>query len=137
MRRCDPKQLTMKPFAAGQTILAVAEDGEPREVALGGLGMLENKPVLTLFLTTPWHPLPRDMTVNLLPPGRRLDPQGTMPHLEPGQMVQAARVAEAQLAFECRVMGTAATEGFDSYPQILFVEVLAAYQRWPRGCAIT
>ena len=143
MRRCDLGQLTLKPFAGGGPVVAVAKDGQPRVVALGGAGMAGDRPTLTLYLPSSWHMPNGELTVNLLSPGRPLHarPAGGEGseaglQLEPGASVQAARVADARLVFECRVLGHGEMDGLDGYPHVLVVEVLAAYQRWPRGCAI-
>jgi hypothetical protein len=142
MRQCDPNQLTLKPFTKGEIAVAVGEDGRAIAAALGGAGMVGKHPVLTLYLPSPWPAEARELSVNLLPAGRRWDSdsggtRGPGLNLESGQVIRSPRVAEARLAFEGRVLGGGTMTGVEGFPHVLLVEVLAAFQRWPRGCAIT
>ena len=146
MRKCDLAQLTVKPFAGGGLVVAVAEDGQPRVIALGGAGRVGHGPTLTLYLSSAWDRLPDALTVNLLSPGQRLRPLHSPVvagaagdagiRLEPGESVRVQRIADARMVFECRVLAQGSIQGLDGYSRVLVAEVLAAYQRWPRGCAI-
>jgi hypothetical protein len=142
MRRCDHTQLAFRPFSADDLVVVVGEDGEPREVALGGAGLVERRPTLTLYLPTVWEGANgQTLTVNVLPGARRLRLVDAAAAAAPfryqaSESVVAPRIADAKLAFECRVIAIGALSGLEDHPQMLVAEVLAAYQRWPRGCAI-
>jgi hypothetical protein len=134
MRPCDTEQLTVKPFAAENVVLAIGEDRVAREVVLGGAGRFESQPSLTLFLPSQTsYPVGANLTVNLLPAGRRAD-AGT--HYEDSQQVRAPLIAESRLAFECIVSATGSLDGENAGGMVV-VRILRAHQRWPRGCAIT
>jgi hypothetical protein len=144
MRRCDPVQLAFRPFAADEVVFVVPEDGVPRRVAWGGAAKLEQSPVLTLYLPKDWGwKVGEDLSVNFLPAARqrRLQddtaPEGSaeFPH-EPSESIRPARIAEARLSFECRVVAAGALAGLDGHHHVVVARVLSAYQRWPRGCAI-
>jgi len=145
MRACDPRQLAFKPFASDDLALAVAADGVARRVGWGGAGMLERRPVLTLYLPKDWGwPVGSELTVNILPASRRpsLDRAPASAgaaelRYEPSESIRPARIAEARLAFECRIVAGGPVAGLSEHGQLVVAEVLSAHQRWPRGCAIT
>jgi len=145
MRRCDPNQLAFKPFASDDVVFAVAEDGVPRRVALGGAGTLEQHPVLTLYLLADWGwQAGAELTVNLVPAARRPMPRnglaaesGAEFRYEPSESIRPTRLAEARLSFECRVLAAGTLAGLHEHTHVAVAQVLSAYQRWPRGCAIT
>ena len=126
-------------------MFAVAEDGVPRHVALGGAGILEQGPVLTLYLPRDWGwQTGRDLSVNLLSGARWLRSRNGAAvdspadfHYELSESIAPARIAEARLAFECRVVATGTLAGLDGHGYLVVAQVLSAHQRWPRGCAIT
>jgi hypothetical protein len=135
MRACDTTQLTFKPFVAGDVVLVVGEDRDVREVALGGAGRFESLPTLTLFVPPgSAYLVGSNLTVNLLPAAHRHD---VGIHFENGDSVPSPRIAESRLAFECIVVATGILDGEHAQNTIVVVRVLAAHQRWPRGCAIT
>jgi hypothetical protein len=145
MRRCDPIQLAFRPFASDDAVFAVAEDGVPRRIALGGAGTLAKNPSLTLYLPADWGwQAGTELTVNLLPAARRpmpRDGQATEDsaqfRYEPSESIRPARLTEARLAFECRLVAAGPLTGLVGHPHVVVAQVLSAYQRWPRGCAIT
>jgi hypothetical protein len=145
MRRCDLKQLTFRPFSSDDVVFVVAMDGVPVRVALGGAGLLGPSPVLTFYLPTDrgWR-IGEDLSVNLLPAARWPWPRDNQPpegnaelSLEQGESIRASRIPEARLAFECRIVATSPLAGLHGQSNVVVAEVIAAYQRWPRGCAIT
>jgi hypothetical protein len=135
MRPCSVEQLTVKPFAAEHRVLAVGEDRVAREVVLGGAGRFVSQASLTLFLPSDaGFPVGANLTVNLLPAGRRADAPN---HYEAGQRVRAPLIAESRLAFECLVIASGTLDGEHAKQSVVVARVLLAHQRWPRGCAIT
>jgi hypothetical protein len=144
MRRCDATQLAVKPFATDDRVLMVTPDRVAHTVAMGGGGRLDRREVLTLYLPADLRlPVGEAVTVNLLPASHRLarpsgdgaNEKAPLPY-EASETIQAPRIAEAKLAFECQVIATGSVTGLDAYPHLVVAEVLGAYQRWPRGCAI-
>ena len=106
-----------------------------REVALGGAGRFESLATLTLFVPPGTaYRVGSNLTVNLLPAARRHD-AGV--HFENSDSVPSPRISESRLAFECIVLTTGTLDGEHAQNGIVVVRVLAAHQRWPRGCAIT
>jgi hypothetical protein len=135
MRPCSVEQLTIKPFAAENLVLAVGEDRVAREVVLGGAGRFASQASLTLFLPLDaGFPVGANLTVNLLPVGRRAD-AGV--HYEDSRQVRAPLIAESRLAFECLVTASGTVDGDHANQNVVVARVLLAHQRWPRGCAIT
>jgi hypothetical protein len=144
MRRCDATQLAVKPFASDDVVLLVTQDKIARKVTMGGGGRMDRRAVLTLYLPPDLHlPVGETVTVNVLPATHRLARQshdGTAATAalayEAGEAMEPPRVAEARLAFDCRVIATGTVAGLADHPHMVVAQVLAAYQRWPRGCAI-
>ena len=135
MRPCDIAQLAFKPFATNDVVLVVGEDRAVHEVALGGAGRFESIPTLTLFVSSgAAYLVGSHLTVNLLLATR---PRDAAVSFENSDSVRSPRIAESRLAFECIVTATGTLDGEHVQNRILVARVVSAYQRWPRGCAIT
>ena len=129
MRRVSPQELLVKPFSIFDRqwalLVAGSERPNPMTVSWGGLGTLWNRPVATVYVRPTRFTFTLlgeepAFTLNFLPEAHRaaLDLCGgisgrdadkweaTGLHRLPGETVGAARVAEAELALECRVLAT-------------------------------
>jgi flavin reductase (DIM6/NTAB) family NADH-FMN oxidoreductase RutF len=165
MRPVDLGTLSMQPFRLLDQqwglLVAGVERPNPMTVAWGGFGTLWNRPVLTVFVRPTrftFELLARDpfFTLSFLPDewrdtlelcgtrsGRDTDKwaaSGLVP--EPSETIPVPRAAQAELAFECRVLATVDLDpkGFndpsleDLYPvsdyhRVYFGHVLAAWQK--------
>ncbi len=133
MRPCEVDQLALKPFAPDNRVMVVGEDRISRPVTFGGAGRFEETPALTLFLPEDAsYPIGSTLTVNMLTTAR---PTRGDIHLEDSEGIRAPRVADSRLSFECVVQATGLLAGENAPSAIVVVRVLAAHQRWPRGCA--
>ena len=130
MRRISPQELLVRPFTVldreWALLVAGRERPNPMTVSWGGLGTLWNRPVVTVYvrpsrftysLLEAWP----EFTLNVLAERHRraLDLCGTRSGRDtdkwretglgqrPGETVAVPRVAEAELALECRVLATA------------------------------
>ena len=127
MHRIDPKDITLRPFAALDDDWALLVAGSPRPnpmtISWGGMGTLWNRPVVTAYVRPTRftygllnaHP---EFTLNFMPGERReaLDLCGSTSGRDTdkwagakiGQLasekIQVPRVAEARLSLECRVL---------------------------------
>jgi hypothetical protein len=134
MRPCQTHELALKPFAADSIAVAIGEDRIARDVVLGGAGVFESLPALTLFVAAGAnYPVGAKLTVNLLSAAR---PADAGIHFEDSAAIPAPRIAEARLAFECVVLARGSLEGDRPQSAVVVAEVLSTHQRWPRGCAI-
>ncbi len=129
MRRVTPQDVLVRPFAIldrqWALLVAGAERPNPMTVSWGGLGTLWDRPVATVYVRPTRHTfalLDREgeFTLNFLPERHRaaLNVCGTASgrdtdkwsaaglHPAAAETVAAPRVAEAELAFECRVVAT-------------------------------
>ncbi len=129
MRRVQPDELTLKPFAVldreWALLVAGRERPNPMTVSWGGLGTLWNRPVATVYvrptrftfsLLEAWP----EFTLNVLGDRHRkaLDLCGSRSGRDtdkwreaglaqaPAETVAVPRVAQAELALECRVLAT-------------------------------
>lgn len=130
MRRITPRELLTRPFSVfdRQWALLVAGTAHPNPmtVSWGGLGTLWNHPVATVYVRPTRHTFTLlnaepSFTLSFLPEAHRaaLNLCGTLSgrdtdkwtatglHQVPGEGVPVVRVAEAELALECRVLATA------------------------------
>ncbi len=129
MRRVQPDELVLKPFTVldreWALLVAGPERPNPMTVSWGGLGTLWNRPVATVYVRPTRftfslleaHP---EFTLNVLGERHRkaLDLCGTRSGRDtdkwgetglaqlPGETVAVPRVAQAELALECRVLAT-------------------------------
>lgn len=129
MRRTTPQDLLVNPFTIldQQWALLVAGSAHPNPmtVSWGGLGTLWNRPVATVyvrptrftfsllkeepFFTLNFLPEPYRAALNVCgsTSGRNTDKwQATSLGRVPGETVPVPKVAEAELALECRVLAT-------------------------------
>ena len=129
MRRIAPHDLTTAPFTLFDRrwalLVAGRERPNPMTVSWGGLGTLWNRPVATVYVRPTRHTFTLlqaepEFTLNVLPErhraalqlcgsvsGRDTDKWGaTGLHAVAGAEVGVPRVAEAELALECRVLAT-------------------------------
>ena len=129
MRRVAPQDLTVKPFAIldrdWALLVAGAERPNPMTVSWGGLGTLWNRPVATVYVRPTRFTFSlleghAAFTLNFLGARHRkaLDLCGARSGRDtdkwretglaqaPGETVAVPRVAEAELALECRVLAT-------------------------------
>jgi flavin reductase (DIM6/NTAB) family NADH-FMN oxidoreductase RutF len=130
MHAIAPADLTLRPFhlldKQWALLVAGSERPNPMTVAWGGFGTLWNRPVVTVFVRPTrftFELLSREpsFTLSFLPDawrdalelcgtrsGRDTEKwtaSGLVP--EPSEMIPVPRVAQAELAFECRVLATA------------------------------
>jgi flavin reductase (DIM6/NTAB) family NADH-FMN oxidoreductase RutF len=129
LRRLDPKEIALKPFAALDDDWALLVGGDekpnPMTVSWGGFGTLWNRPVVTAYVRPTrftygllnGHP---EFTLNFLPEPLRaaLELCGATSGVDtdkwaaarltplPSETVKVPRVAEARLSFECRVLAS-------------------------------
>jgi flavin reductase (DIM6/NTAB) family NADH-FMN oxidoreductase RutF len=129
MRRIAPQELLATPFSIFDQqwalLVAGSDRPNPMTVSWGGLGTLWNRPVATVYVRPTrftFSLLGEEpaFTLNLLPEAHRaaLDLCGAVSgrdtdkweatglHRLPGEAVRTPRVAEAELALECRVLAT-------------------------------
>lgn len=129
MRKITPRELSVRPFSIfdRQWALLVAgrDRPNPMTVSWGGLGTLWDRPVATVYVrptrfTFSLLETEPAFTLNFLPErhrtaldlcgsrsGRDTDKwQATGLSQVPGEAVPVPRVAEAELALECRVLTT-------------------------------
>jgi flavin reductase (DIM6/NTAB) family NADH-FMN oxidoreductase RutF len=129
VRRTTPQDLLVKPFTIldqqWALLVAGSEHPNPMTVSWGGLGTLWDRPVATVYVRPTRFTFSRldaepFFTLNFLPEryraaldlcgstsGRDTDKWGaTNLSRVPGMNVPVPRVAEAELALECRVLAT-------------------------------
>ena len=129
MRRTTPQELLVKPFTIldqqWALLVAGSEHPNPMTVSWGGLGTLWDRPVATVYVrptrfTFSLLSAEPFFTLNFLPEPYRaaLDLCGSTSGRDtdkwheanlgrvPGETVPVPRVAEAELALECRVLAT-------------------------------
>ncbi len=129
MRRTTPQELLVKPFTIldqqWALLVAGSEHPNPMTVSWGGLGTLWDRPVATVYVrptrfTFSLLGAEPFFTLNFLPDPYRaaLDLCGSTSGRDtdkwreanlrrvPGETVPVPRVAEAELALECRVLAT-------------------------------
>jgi flavin reductase (DIM6/NTAB) family NADH-FMN oxidoreductase RutF len=129
MRRIAPHDLPTAPFALFDRrwalLVAGSERPNPMTVSWGGLGTLWNRPVATVYVRPTRYTFALlsaepAFTLNFLPERHRaaLELCGSVSgrdtdkwsaaglHAVAGAEVAVARVAEAELALECRVLAT-------------------------------
>ena len=129
MRRVSPQEVLVRPFAVldreWALLVAGAERPNPMTVSWGGLGTLWNRPVATVYVrptrfTFGLLEARSEFTLNVLGERHRkaLDLCGTRSGRDtdkwretglgrvPGETVAVPRVAEAELALECRVLAS-------------------------------
>ena len=127
MRRIDPKEISLRPFAALDDDWALLASGADKPnlmtVSWGGFGTLWNRPVVTVYVRPTrfsygllnGHP---EFTLNFMPDSRRdaLELCGATSGIDTDkwaaakltplapESVKVPRVAEAGLSFECRIL---------------------------------
>lgn len=129
MRRTTLEDLLIRPFTLldrqWALLVAGSEHPNPMTVSWGGLGTLWDRPVVTVYVrptrfTFSLLDVEPSFTLNFLPEalrsaldlcgstsGRNTDKwQATGLGRVPGEMIPVPRVAEAELALECRVLAT-------------------------------
>ena len=129
MRRVPTRDLLVKPFTifdqAWALLVAGSERPNPMTVSWGGFGTLWDRPVATVYVrptrfTFSLLDAEPVFTLNFLPEAFRyaLDVCGATSGRDsdkwkatglgrvPGEMIPVPRVAEAELALECRVVAT-------------------------------
>jgi len=129
VRRTTPQELLVKPFTIldqqWALLVAGSEHPNPMTVSWGGLGTLWDRPVATVYVrptrfTFSLLSAEPFFTLNFLPAPYRaaLDLCGSTSGRDtdkwreanlgqvPGETVPVPRVAEAELALECRVLAT-------------------------------
>jgi len=167
MRRIAPHDLQTAPFSLldrrWALLVAGSERPNPMTVSWGGLGTLWNRPVATVYVRPTRYTFSLlsaepAFTLNVLPEwhraalelcgrvsGRDTDKwAATGLHAVAGAEVPVARVAEAELVLECRVLATVdldparfldpAIDGLyprRDYHRVFFGEVVAAWAAEP------
>ena len=129
MRQVSPQEVLVRPFAVldreWALLVAGRERPNPMTVSWGGLGTLWNRPVATVYVrptrfTFELLEARSEFTLNVLGERHRkaLDLCGTRSGRDtdkwretgltqlPGETVGVPRVAEAELALECRVLAS-------------------------------
>jgi len=129
MREISPENFLVKPFhlldKEWALLVAGKDKANPMTVSWGGFGTLWNKPVVTVYVrptrfTFCLLETESEFTLNFLPAsfrhalefcgsrsGRDIDKwKATGLNAAPSKIVGVPRVAEAELAIECRILGS-------------------------------